>query len=61
VAHESPFLEDSKGNNIPDISEDEQGGSLHVDNYQPLGYQMVAKDHSIDGYKSQYLYWRVTS
>ena len=55
VGHEFPSLEDNMGNNIPDISEDAQDGSLRVDNYQLLGCQMVAKDHNIVGCKSQCL------
>lgn len=55
VGHEFPSLEDNMGNNIPDTSEDAQDGSPHVDNYQLLGCQMVAKDHSIVGCKSQCL------
>jgi hypothetical protein len=55
VGHESPSLEDNMENNIPDILEDAQDGSLHVDNYQLLGCQMVAKGHNIDGYNSQCL------
>ena len=59
MGHESPFLEDNMGNNFLDISKDGQDESLHVDSYQLLGYQMVAKGHSIDGYKNRCLYERV--